>query len=289
VRVAFLGLGLIGGSVARALRRSPDRPVELVAWTPDGRGPRAAAAAGVIDVAIDTPAAALDGAELVVLAAPADVVVETIARLGRGGDLAHALDQAATVTDVASTKGEVADAADKARLRFVGGHPMAGRDASGFAASDPDLFVGRPWVVVPGRDARAEDVGRVEWLASTGGARVIRATALEHDEAVAAISHMPLVVAAALVESVAEDGAWPGSLARALATTGWQSATRLARGDPAMGAGLLSTNREATAAALRRLRGALDAWLADLDDDARDTGSGELRARLERARAALEG
>jgi prephenate dehydrogenase len=290
VRVAFLGMGLIGGSVARALRRSPEQlpELELVAWTPDGRGPRAAAGAGVVDTAAETPDGALVGAALVVLAGPADVVVDTVVRLGRDGDLRGSLDETATVTDVASTKGAVVDAANAAGLRFVGGHPMAGREASGFDASDANLFVDRPWVVVPGGHAGTEDIARVEWLASTSGARPIRATARDHDDAVAAISHMPLVVAAALAEAIAEDEAWSRSLARSLATTGWQSATRLAHGDPAMGAGLLSTNRDATSAALRRVRAALDAWIEDLDDRPRGSGSANLRGRLERARAALE-
>jgi prephenate dehydrogenase len=114
-------------------------------------------------------------------------------------------------------------------------------------------------------------------------------TAAEHDGAVAAISHLPLVAAAALVEAVAlSDGGaddWP--LGRALAATGWSDMTRLARGDPEMGAGILATNRAAVVARLRAYRDAIDAWITRLETDADPGLAAGLRARLERARDAL--
>jgi prephenate dehydrogenase len=283
MRIAFLGLGLVGGSIARALRRSPEE-LELVAWTPDGAGPRAAARAGVVDGVTLDPAEAIDGAGLVVLAGPADTLPDLIGRLH--GDLAHSLAPGATVTDVASTKSRIVATADAAGLPFVGGHPMAGRETSGFAAGDADLFRDRPWVVVPGTAARDADVARVEWLAAACGARPIRAGAIDHDAAVAAISHLPLVVAAALAESVAGREGWRDSLAHELATTGWESATRLARGDPAMGAGMLATNAGVTAERLRELRAVLDDWLTVLE--ATSPAADEIRDRLAAAREALE-
>jgi prephenate dehydrogenase len=283
MRVAFLGLGLIGGSIARALRRAPEE-LELVAWTPDGAGPRAAAGAGVVDGVAPEPASAIDGAGLVVLAGPADTIPDLITRLR--GDLARALARDATVTDVASTKSRIVATADAAGLPFVGGHPMAGRETSGFAAGDADLFRNRPWVVVPGAAARESDVARVEWLAAACGARPVRAGASDHDAAVAAISHLPLVIAAALAESVAGRAGWRGSLAHDLATTGWDSATRLARGEPVMGAGVLATNAEHTAERLRELRAVLDDWLSVLERTS--LRADEVRDRLAAAREALE-
>jgi prephenate dehydrogenase len=285
-RIAFLGLGLIGGSIARAIRADAAVPLELVAWSPTGLGPAAALAAGVVDAAPNDPVEAIEGADLVVLAGPALAVLEAIGALSRNGMPVRALAGDATLTDIASTKRMVIAAADEAGLPFVGGHPMAGRETSGFAASDPDLFRGRPWVIVPGRHARSDDVARVEWLARVAGAQPVHATAEEHDAAVAAISHLPLVVSAALAEAVAGTAAWPSSLAHALASTGWASATRLARGEPGMGASMLATNARPTAAALRSLRDVLDAWLAALD--AAPPAAPDLRDRLERARLALE-
>jgi prephenate dehydrogenase len=293
VRIAFLGLGLIGGSVARALRERPGEPqvgpdgdLELVAWSPSGEGPARARAAGVIDAAASTPVEAVTGAALVVLGGPADAVISAVRSLGSAD---HAtLDPNATVTDVASTKRQVVAAADEAGIAFVGGHPMAGRETSGFDAADSGLVVGRPWVVVPGRCARPRDVERVEWLARAVGAVPLGASADEHDAAVAAISGLPLVTAAALVEAVAgpPEAAWPAAHAHRLAASGWGSATRLARGDPAMGAALLATNATEVAAAIRALEAALAAWREQLE--AGDPADPEaVRDRLARARTLL--
>ncbi len=268
MHVAFLGLGLIGGSVALALRHGDGASGHrLVAWTPGGRGPAEALAAGTIDAVAAEPAAAVAGADLVVLAAPP---LATLALLDLLGSLPRgALATDATVTDVASTKGMVVARADAAGLAFVGGHPMAGRETSGFGAASADLFRGRPWVVVPGRHARARDVERVTDLALACDAAPLPMDAAAHDAATAAISHAPLVVAAALVEAMAGPPgaeAAPGwDDARRLAASGWRDMTRLARGDAEMGAGILATNADATAARLRAVRARVDAWIAALE------------------------
>ena len=148
MRVALLGLGLIGGSIARALAadRESGATHRVTAWTPSGEGPRRALAAGVIDSRADDPAAAIAGADLVVLACPPLACVDLLRRLG--SDLRASLEPGATVTDVASTKGVLAATARAAGVPYVGGHPMAGRETSGFEAADAGLFRDRPWVIV---------------------------------------------------------------------------------------------------------------------------------------------
>jgi prephenate dehydrogenase len=282
-RIAFLGFGLIGGSIAKGLR-AHDPTIELTAWTPDGRGPAAGERLGVLDHVATTPEAALAGAEFIVLAGP------PLAILANLGDLADGwrdrVAAGATITDVGSTKGAIVAAASELGLPFVGGHPMAGREASGVEASTPDLFVDRPWVVVPASGAGERDVARVETLAQACGGRPVRMTADAHDRAVAAISHLPLVVAAALVEAVIDGAEWP--LARELAATGWADMTRLAKGDPEMGAGILATNTAAIADRLRDLRRALDAWIEALDGGAGAPDAPAIRDRLAAARASLD-
>jgi len=286
-RIAFLGFGLIGGSIALALRESGST-ANLAAWTPYGNGPAEGQRRGFLDEAAPSAGAALDGAGLVVLAGPPLIVLGTLADLA--GPLRDTLAAEATITDVASTKVLITRNAVASGLPFVGGHPMAGRETSGVGAATPELFVNRPWVVVRTAGSRPVDVERVEALAIGVGARPIHMDANEHDAAVAAISHLPLVLAAALVESVAtsaEDGsAWP--LARRLAATGWADMTRLARGDPGMGAGILATNAGPVAERLRALRLVLDAWIELLD---RDPGAGDsiaLEGRFRLARESLE-
>ena len=270
MRIALLGLGLIGGSIARALReRGSDGALasaRLVAWTPSGDGPSAATREGVIDEAAVSAEAAIADAELVILAAPAPVCLEQLDALAGSWHAALAPD--AVITDVASTKAAIVGHAESLGLRFVGGHPMAGRETSGYSAAQPDLFEGRPWVVVPSSDTVA--VERVETLARAVGARPRRMAADEHDAAVAAISHLPLVVAAALVDAVAGVGdrtrdGWP--VASELAATGWRDMTRLARGDVDMGSGIVTTNAPSIAARIRELVDVLEGWLADLEGD----------------------
>jgi len=269
MRIGLLGLGLIGGSVVRALRRSsmsePSEGWSVAAWTPTGRGPAAAFEDGVIDRAAASPEEAIEGADLVILAGPAPDCLAQLDELA--GPWRRVLMPDAVVTDVASTKEAIVLRATALGLRFVGGHPMAGREASGYAASTEDLFVDRPWVVVPTSDAAA--IERVERLARACWARPVRLGAAEHDRAVAGISHLPLVVAAALVEAVAGDRSagpsadWP--TAANLAATGWRDTTRLARGDATMGAGIIATNAPVLAARVRDLVAALDGWLAELE------------------------
>jgi prephenate dehydrogenase len=239
-----------------------------------------------VDAVAADPPAAIREADLSVLAGPPLACLDLLD--GLAGPWRAAVGPLATITDVASTKAAIVERAAAHGLRFAGGHPMAGRDVSGFEHADPDLFRDRPWVVVPAADPEATAV--VRSLARSCGARPIEMTGPAHDAAVAAISHLPLVLAAALVESVAggagqpDRADWPD--ARALAASGWRDMSRLARGDVGMGVGIAATNAPAIAARLRELRSVLDAWLADLE--AADGPELErIRARLASTRERL--
>jgi prephenate dehydrogenase len=279
VEVTLLGLGQIGGSVAHAALTA-GFAARVRAWTPSGRGPAVAESHGIEAAAsLET---AVRGADLIVLAAPPLACLDLLDQLaaGAGGPLGEAV-----VTDVASTKAEIVERADRLGLRFVGGHPMAGRETSGYDSADGGLFRDRPWIVTPGSGSDAEAIARVEALAGACGARPVRMVASVHDVAVALISHGPLVVSAALAEAAVSRPEWP--VARALAAGGWAGMTRLARGDPEMGAGILATNRAAAAGVLRAFRHEIDAWIELLEGDAEAPA---LHARLAAARdAATEG
>jgi prephenate dehydrogenase len=290
-RIAFLGFGLIAGSIARALAAgatSSARPL-LVAWSPSNAGPEAAVRDGILAAAAAEPDEALEGADLVIIGAPPIETARLVEALG--GSLRAHLAPDAVVTDVASTKSAILASADTAGLRFVGGHPMAGREVAGYVNSAPDLFAGRPWVLVPGAAGDATAMERVAWVATACGARPLPMDAATHDAAAAAISHLPLVVAAALAEAVAgADTARAGwSAAAPLAASGWRDMTRLARGDARMGAGIAATNAAAVAAGLRDLRDVLDTWITELEgqggpDPARlESRLRAVRDRLERA------
>ena len=287
--VAILGLGLIGGSIARSLRVSdPDQGRwRISAWTPSGAGPREAMEAGFVDAAPARIDEAIAGADLVVLAAPPLACEQLVARLG--GDLAAALQPHATVTDVASTKLALTRAALAAGIRFVGGHPMAGRETSGFGAAIDDLFVDRPWIVTEA--VHGGDGALVEAVALACDARVVALDAATHDRLVAAISHVPLLVSVALAETVAGAGDSPDpdwTAASALAASGWRDTTRLARGDATMGAEIAASNAASIAAVLRSYRGRIDALLEVLEAPG-GVDVAALRERLQQAKDRLEG
>lgn len=277
MQLAILGFGMIAGSVARALREREPGGWSVTAWSPSGTGPRAALADGVIDQAAADAGAAIDGADLIVLAAPPQACLALL------GDLAGmSLAPGAVVTDVASTKRRIVARAVELGLPFVGGHPMAGTETSGYASADAALFLGRPWIVC-GTGADEEPVRRL--VAAVGGTEV-RMDPNEHDATVAAVSHLPLVVSAALVEAVAMGRSPSSGNPRRLAAGGWAGMTRLARGDVDMGAGILATNADNVAARLRRLRDVLDEWIVALETAEPDVDA--LRSRLAAAREALE-
>lgn len=285
MRVALLGLGLIGGSVARALRAAGD-DWWVGAWTPSGSGPRQALAAGAIDAAFGAAPDLIREAEVVVLAAPPLACAGLIGRLA--GPWRDALRPGATVTDVASTKVELESEARAAGLPWVGGHPMAGRETSGFEASDAALFRDRPWVITPAHGGGDQAV--VVRLALACGANPVRMDAARHDRLVAAISHLPLLTSVMLAEAVTglpgdEDRDW--AAARALAAGGWRDTTRLARGDTAMGAEIFATNAARLAERLRAYRARVDAWL-DVLEAPGGADPAVIRERLEAVRARLE-
>jgi prephenate dehydrogenase len=254
VRLAILGLGLIGGSVGRAAVRGG---FDVRAWTPSGDGPRAAERDGIEPA--PSLAAAVHDADIVMIAAPPLAAIDLVDALGGRG---QELGRDAVVTDVVSTKTAIVDRARTHGLRFVGGHPLAGRETTGYQTADADLFRDRPWVIVPPEPTDDEAVGRVETLVAACGGRPIQMTAAAHDRAVAAISHLPLLVSAALAEAMTDEADW--ETAATLAAGGWASMTRLAHGDPEMGAGILATNRDEVIPRLDALVARLAAWRSDL-------------------------
>jgi prephenate dehydrogenase len=264
VDVAVIGLGLIGGSALRALARQGHRVLGYDA-DPATRATARTAAARTAPAArwqvTGTLHDAVAGAGLVVLAVPLPAVAGVLTDLAAAG-------YTGLITDVTSVKGPVRDLVEQ-RLRrgharlagFVGGHPMAGRETSGFAAADPDLFAGCAWVLC--LEPEVTPVG--DWLALADlvtrlGARVVPATAEEHDRAVAAVSHVPHLLAAALAAAAA-----PDPLATTLAAGSFRDGTRVAASPPPLVAAMCGGNAAAVAPALDGVRAALDAARAALD------------------------
>jgi prephenate dehydrogenase len=287
--VSILGFGLIGGSIARALHeRGETGQWYVTAWSRTPAPVQRALADGVVDAAAATIEEAVRDSDIVILAAPPLTCLEMVDHLG--GPLRGALGEDCTVTDVASAKSRIVARADAQKLPFIGGHPMAGRELSGYGAALPDLFVQRPWVTVLGQYARLCDGERIGELIEACGALQVPMHAAAHDSAVAAISHMPLIVSAAMVEAVAGGPGEPEHedwrAAEVLAATGWAGMTRLAKGEPGMGAGIAATNAAAIAKRLRELRKVLDQWIKELEREG-DPDAEVLLARFKSAKQRL--
>ena len=278
-RLAILGFGLIGGSIARALAASQGS-WEVAAWSRSPDGPAAAAADGLATAA-GTPEDAIAAADLVVLAASPQANLELVDRVG---PLLAA--RGIALTDVSSVQVPIAAAAGRvAGLRFCGGHPMAGIERRGYAASTPDLFAGRPWVVLPGPAATEGDVDGVRALATSCGARPVLLDPATHDRLVAAISHLPMVVSAALAETVVGTDAWEA--AAPLSAGGWRDTTRLARGNAELASGIATLNRMELLGWLDRFAGVVATW-RDMLAEADGPDTATLAARLGVLRTALE-
>jgi prephenate dehydrogenase len=246
VDVAVLGLGLIGGSLLQALAAAGHRVVGFDA-DPATRGTARTAAAraraGARWQVAGTMRDALASTELVVLAVPAPAVPSVIGKLA---------DFEGLVTDVTSIKGPVRELAEG--LRFVGGHPMAGKETSGFRAADPDLFRGCAWVLCLDPETETADWLLLAELFTGLGARVVPSTADEHDRAVAAVSHVPHLLAAALTSVVADD-----PFAAAVAAGSFRDGTRVAATRPELIAAMCGGNAPAVVEALDQVRKNLDA------------------------------
>ncbi|SCX39935.1 prephenate dehydrogenase [Klenkia marina] len=234
--VAVVGLGQLGGSLAAALVAAGRT---VTGWDTDPGAREAAAARGVVVTR------ELTG--VVVLATPIPALATALDDLDVAPD--------ATVTDLGSVKVPVLEAlGERFGNRFVGGHPMCGTERSGHAATDPELFRGARWAVCLEPGTELPRWLRVAEVALAAGASVVPVTAAEHDAAVAAISHVPHLLAAALAAAAAD----AGPLALALAAGSFASGTRVIASDPAFVTAMVEGNAVPTAAALAAVRAQLE-------------------------------
>lgn len=251
-RVAILGLGLMGGSLARAVR-ALHPPSGVVGWSPDADEARRAEKEGAISRAAADAEDAAAGADLVVVATPLEAALRLLTTLP--GVLAPG----ALVTDVVSLKVPVRDAIRSAGLgpRWVGSHPMCGGERSGFAASRVDLYRdARVWIVAEG--ASGDDVRRLEAFWHALGALPRWIDAEEHDTLMGLASHLPQLAANALARVLEEAGVHAADLG-----PGGRDATRLAGSSPEVWGGLLAHAPVSLGRGLRSLAQHVDA-LADL-------------------------
>ena len=269
MRIAVLGVGLIGGSVALAARGRLG--AHVVGWDPDPRALRAAADRGAVDAAIARPADAGD-VDLWVVATPVATLEEHVRAA-----LAAAAPEA-IVTDVGSTKRALVEAITAPA--FIGGHPLAGAETSGVAHAREDLFDGATWYLTPRADSPGDKYERLHRFVSALGAVPTAIGHDDHDRVMAAVSHLPHVLANVLVGQA--HAALGGD---AMPATGgsFRDATRVAGANPALWAQIYAENAAALGAQLDQVVAVLQdvrGRLAGLEDWQRDAGA-QRRAILE--------
>ena len=279
-RLAVIGLGLIGGSLARALRAA-GAVGSITGYDSDPEQVRQALSHGVIDTGAADAAHAVQDADVVLFAVP---VLATAAALRA---CKPALKPEMILTDVGSTKQSVLAAVrevfGEVPARFVAGHPIAGTEKSGVAHSRAELFRGHRVILTPhpGQDEAARE--QVAWLWQSAGARVVTMEPQRHDQIFAATSHLPHLLAYSFVDMLsrlegAEADIFPN------AGGGFRDFTRIASSSPRMWHDILRANAEPVAALLRRQIGELQGLLGMIEQGRWE----ELHEVFERARSARE-
>jgi prephenate dehydrogenase len=272
-QITILAPGLLGGSIARAVRER-GKAKRIVLWARRTESRLALAEQAWCSAVADTPEEAVKGSQLVVIAAPVDRIVPL------AGQIAPFLEEGAVVTDVGSVKGEISRHGHESvngKAHFVGSHPMAGSEKTGWENSKENLFEGRSCFVTPIPATHAPAVSLVVTFWRELGAEVVTMDPDTHDEIVANISHLPQVIASSLCSFLASrDPAW-----RNFAGGGLRDTTRIAASDAKLWRTILEENRDEVLRALRSFQDELQGMQAALAN----RNFIEVSARLERGRA----
>ena len=283
-RVTILALGLIGGSLALALKRSGFSG-ELVAWGRSEASLKKGLEIGAIDRYSLDLAAATDGADIVVIATPtliAEDMLRQLAALFSAGKLGAKT----IITDVASVKGNLLQAARRAfgevPPNLVLGHPIAGSEKSGVEAAKADLFVNHRVILTPTAETDPGALQRVTALWQATGAELVQMPVDEHDAVLAATSHLPHLLAYALVDALAGSDRQHNIFR--FAAGGFRDFTRIASSDPTMWRDIALANRDAVLASIDLFNDNLSALRAAVECG----DSAALMACFERAKAARD-
>ena len=249
-KVAVVGLGLIGGSLAAALRKSGEVG-EVFGVEKDAESLRFALEGGVADSGSSEIGSGISGSEIVVIA----TYVDTVAQVAR--EVSGFVSPDTVVCDTGSVKAPIVREMQKGprNIRFVGAHPVAGKETSGVRESDPGLFSGKKCVITPVEGTCPEALSMVKTLFSLAGSELVEIDPESHDEVFSLVSHLPHAVAYSLVSAVASSGGKENLFG--FSGGGLADFTRVAESSPEMWAGIFIENRDALLRAIRSFSGKL--------------------------------
>jgi prephenate dehydrogenase len=251
-QITIIGMGLIGTSIGLAIKNAKLTNIKVVGYDLDNGNARLAYKKLAIDSAEGNLRNAMRGADLVVIATPVSVIRDVLQEIGRD------MPAQCAVTDTGSTKQQVLRWAEEflpKGVSFIGGHPMAGKEASGPEAAEASLFRDKTWCLFPNRHAEDWAVEAVVNMVESTGAKPYFLDPQEHDSFVAAVSHLPIALSSALISATTKSPSWH-EISR-LASSGYRDVSRLASGDPTMNRDIYLTNAE-------EIGGWLDRAIAEL-------------------------
>jgi arogenate dehydrogenase (NADP+) len=263
--IGLVGLGLIGGSLGLDFRSSGHR---VLGVSRQQSTCERALVKGVVDKA-SQDLALLKNCEVVFICTPIPLVLPTLEKLQK------VLSPQTIITDVASVKGPIVSAATAQWPRFVGGHPMAGTAHQGVEAAEAGLFHHRPYALTPLATTDTQALDTVHQLVLGLGSKLVVFSPEVHDQLVAQVSHLPVMVSAALLLSVGDM-----DKAQQLAGPGFQDTSRVGGGNPDLGLAMAQHNRTAILESLKQFRAALD----HLEEQIQQQNWEGLQAQLESSR-----
>lgn len=277
MNIVIVGIGLIGGSVGLALKKSACGSEYKIIGIPRREETlQAAIDCGSIDEGTTDLKKGVAEADIVFICTPINLIIPILT------EIVPALKSGAIVTDVGSSKDELVSQAQKLMPKgtyFVGGHPMAGKEKVKLEAATADLFIDKIWVLaVTSKTSKKakEEVGRLVGLL---GAKVFEMDPKLHDLVVAGISHMPLAISAALVNTVSGSGKGKEEM-KQCAASGFRDTTRIASGDPILGVDMFTTNKKA----VLKMISAFKKSLSSLEKLIKEGDAEKIEKELERAK-----
>ena len=278
MRIAIIGLGLIGGSLGLALKKAKvqNPNLKIVGIPRRQETLEQALKIGAVDEGTTDHVKGVAEADLVFICTPIHLILPIIS------EIAPSLKKGAIVTDVGSSKYEVVSQAEKLMPKgayFVGGHPMAGKETSKLEAADPELFKDKVWILTKTSKTSQRALGEVSKLISLSGALILEMDPKTHDLAVAGISHLPLAVAASMVNTVAEQP--EKDLMVKCAASGFRDTTRIASGDPILGVDMFTTNKKA----VLKMISAFKKSLSNLEKLIKEGNGEKIREVLKKAKS----
>lgn len=257
--IAIFGPGLLGGSLALALRKHQPK-AHLRIWARRDSAAEEVKQRGLADIASTDVRTVCDGADFIILCTPVASMLEQAKEI-----LSASLATDCVITDVGSVKGTVVNALDpvfaNARAAFIGSHPMAGSEKAGLDAARVDLFDGKTCILTPTLFTRDVALAKIRRFWKSIGCRLLEMSPDEHDHNVARISHMPHLTAAAVAIAALKND--PGALE--CVGNGFRNTTRIAAGDPGLWSGIVWENREEIITAVRAARDGMSELLAMLE------------------------